>query len=85
MEYRIGGKTYRIVASLSRRTAVTGEPAGEMSVRLAPGDGAANPAHLYVFCSGDEKAAERLQNTAVYDNLEIGTAMMLGEILKTMP
>ena len=33
----------------------------------------------------DEKAAERLQNTAVYDNLEIGTAMMLGEILKTMP
>ena len=31
----------------------------------------------------DEKAAERLQNTAVYDNLEIGTAMMLGEILKT--
>jgi len=26
-----------------------------------------------------------LQNTAVYDNLEIGTAMMLGEILKTMP
>ncbi|MBR3184433.1 MAG: 3-methylornithyl-N6-L-lysine dehydrogenase PylD, partial [Firmicutes bacterium] len=26
----------------------------------------------------DEKAAERLQNTAVYDNLEIGTAMMLG-------
>ena len=33
----------------------------------------------------DEKAAERLQNTAVYDNLEIGTAMMLGEILKTLP
>ena len=33
----------------------------------------------------DEKAAGRLQNTAVYDNLEIGTAMMLGEILKTMP
>ena len=33
----------------------------------------------------DEKAASRLQNTAVYDNLEIGTAMMLGEILKTMP
>ena len=33
----------------------------------------------------EEKAAERLQNTAVYDNLEIGTAMMLGEILKTMP
>ena len=33
----------------------------------------------------DEKAAARLQNTAVYDNLEIGTAMMLGEILKTMP
>lgn len=33
----------------------------------------------------DDKAAERLQNTAVYDNLEIGTAMMLGEILKTMP
>ncbi|MBQ4468495.1 MAG: 3-methylornithyl-N6-L-lysine dehydrogenase PylD [Firmicutes bacterium] len=32
-----------------------------------------------------EKALERLQNTAVYDNLEIGTAMMLGEILKTMP
>ena len=32
-----------------------------------------------------EKAQERLQNTAVYDNLEIGTAMMLGEILKTMP
>ena len=32
-----------------------------------------------------EKAAERLQNTAVYDNLEIGTVMMLGEILKTMP
>ena len=31
----------------------------------------------------DEKAAERLQNTAVYDNLEIGTAMMLGEILKS--
>ena len=31
----------------------------------------------------DEKAAERLQNNAVYDNLEIGTAMMLGEILKT--
>ena len=33
----------------------------------------------------DEKAVEQLQNTAVYDNLEIGTAMMLGEILKTMP
>ena len=33
----------------------------------------------------DEKASDRLQNTAVYDNLEIGTAMMLGEILKTMP
>ncbi len=33
----------------------------------------------------DEKAVARLQNTAVYDNLEIGTAMMLGEILKTMP
>ena len=32
-----------------------------------------------------EKAQERLQKTAVYDNLEIGTAMMLGEILKTMP
>ena len=32
-----------------------------------------------------EKAQERLQNTAVYDNLEIGTAMMLGEILKAMP
>ena len=33
----------------------------------------------------DGNAAIRLQNTAVYDNLEIGTAMMLGEILKTMP
>ncbi|MBR5740216.1 MAG: 3-methylornithyl-N6-L-lysine dehydrogenase PylD [Firmicutes bacterium] len=33
----------------------------------------------------DDKAAERLHDTAVYDNLEIGTAMMLGEILKTMP
>ena len=33
----------------------------------------------------DEKAVEQLQKTAVYDNLEIGTAMMLGEILKTMP
>lgn len=31
----------------------------------------------------DEKAKARLQNTAVYDNLEIGTAMMLGEIIKT--
>jgi pyrrolysine biosynthesis protein PylD len=31
----------------------------------------------------DEKAEARLQNTAVYDNLEIGTAMMLGEIIKT--
>lgn len=31
----------------------------------------------------DEKADARLQNNAVYDNLEIGTAMMLGEILKT--
>ena len=33
----------------------------------------------------DEKAAERLQKTSFYDNLEIGTAMMLGEILSTMP
>ena len=31
----------------------------------------------------DEKAKARLQNTAVYDNLEMGTAMMLGEIIKT--
>ena len=54
---------------------LTDEMLGENVLYASPG----------VPLSLTEKAAERLQNTAVYDNLEIGTAMMLGEILKTMP
>ncbi len=54
---------------------LTEEMLGENVIYASPG----------VPLSLTEKAAERLQNTAVYDNLEIGTAMMLGEILKTMP
>ncbi|MBR6473138.1 MAG: 3-methylornithyl-N6-L-lysine dehydrogenase PylD [Firmicutes bacterium] len=51
------------------------EMLGENVIYASPG----------VPLSLDDKASERLQKTSVYDNLEIGTAMMLGEILKTMP
>ena len=69
-------KNYRFILDFTNEGGwFTEEYLGEEVYYASPG----------VPLSLDEKAAARLQNTAVYDNLEIGTAMMLGEILKTMP
>ena len=69
-------RNYRYILDFTNEGGWLGEELlGEDVIYASPG----------IPLSLTEKAAERLQNTAVYDNLEIGTAMMLGEILKTMP
>ena len=69
-------KKYRFILDFTNEGEwLKDEMLGENVIYASPG----------VPLSLDGNAAIRLQNTAVYDNLEIGTAMMLGEILKTMP